>query len=75
MVDGAAKLFFEVRDSVDAMPRIARATSSDGATFDGAEIVVEPPDGFLGVGAPFLRDDPLTGTLRLWVSLWDGARW
>lgn len=75
VVDGAAKLFFEVRDAVDGTPRVALATTSDGATFDGAEVVLEAPDGFVGVGAPFLRDDPLTGTLRAWVSLWDGTRW
>jgi DNA-binding beta-propeller fold protein YncE len=74
-VEGEIQLYAEARDAADQPPRIVVARGTDGVNFGEAEMVLEAPEGFLGVGSPFLRADPLTGSLRMWVSLWDGAFW
>ncbi len=70
-------MFYEGRASVDAPPSIGFALSiDDGSTYTReATPVLEAPEGYLGVGAPFVRNDPLSNTFRMWMSLWDGDRW
>jgi len=40
-----------------------------------SEPILSAPAGYERVSDPYVVDDPRTGTLRLWASLWDGARW
>ncbi len=73
-VGDTTALYFEARAESGDAPTIGVATS-DGATFQPADVPAVPvPDGFVGVGTPFVRDDALTGTLRMWVSMLDAER-
>lgn len=75
-VNDVATAFYEARESAGAPPVIGVATSSDGQRFTPAdEPLLVAPEGYLGIGDPFVREDALTGSLRMWASLWDGTRW
>lgn len=75
-LDGVPTMFYEGRETEDGEAAIGVATSADGVSFDrDGEVIVAPPDGYVSVGDPYVRDDGLTHTLRMWVSLYDGARW
>jgi DNA-binding beta-propeller fold protein YncE len=71
-----ATAFYEARSARDEAPVIGVATSTDGLTWDfAAEPIVTAPEGFQGVAQPFVRNDPVSGSLRMWTSLWDGDSW
>jgi DNA-binding beta-propeller fold protein YncE len=71
-----ATAFYEARSARDEAPVIGVATSADGLSWDlGAEPILTAPEGFSGIAQPFVRNDPLSGSLRMWASLWDGAHW
>lgn len=73
-IDDTLWAYYEGRDSEDGTSRIGR-TAIQSENRPNGDALIEAPTGYSGVGQPWVMDDGVTGTVRMWMSLADGDQW
>lgn len=69
-------LYFDGRATATGNAAVGRARfDADGSLVRDARPAIEAPAGFVSLEDPFPMADATTGTLRVWVTLFDGARY
>jgi hypothetical protein len=69
-------MYFDGQAEDDLGPSIGVATTTDGVRFSALdEPVVAAGDAWSALAQPTVIADPFSGSARMWMSAWDGARW
>lgn len=73
---GAVFLYYTGRIADSADGSIGLATTTDSIEFDSAgDPILTPAAPYESFEQPSVLVDPITGSLRMWLSMWDGSAW